>query len=88
MKKIMILTSVVLIGLCFTGYALADGKAECIALCEAAAKMMPSWPLLFQLRPVRNNSFDFRILLCPDRRRSDSKRRPPGSSRRRLERQS
>jgi methyl-accepting chemotaxis protein len=40
MKKIMILTSVVLIGLCFTGYALADGKAECIALCEAAVKMM------------------------------------------------
>ena len=40
MKKSMILTFMVMIGLCFTGYAFADDKADCVALCEAAAKMM------------------------------------------------
>ena len=40
MKKPMIFAFAVVIGLYFTGYALADSKTECIALCEAAAKMM------------------------------------------------
>lgn len=40
MRKFMILVLVVVIGLCLTGYSLADDKAECIAKCEAAAKMM------------------------------------------------
>ena len=40
MKKSMIFTFVVVIGLVFTGYALADSTEECIAMCEAAAKMM------------------------------------------------
>jgi len=40
MRKSMIFTLVVVIGFCLTGYAFADDKAECIAKCEAAAKMM------------------------------------------------
>ena len=40
MRKSMIFTLVVVIGCCFTGYALADDKAEVMAKCEAAAKMM------------------------------------------------
>ena len=40
MKKSILFSFVAVIGLYLTGYALADGKAECIAMCEAAAKMM------------------------------------------------
>ena len=40
MRKSMLFTLVVVIGFCLTGYAFADDKAECIAKCEAAAKMM------------------------------------------------
>ena len=40
MKKSIIFTLVVAIGFYFTGFAFADDKAECIAMCDAAAKMM------------------------------------------------
>ncbi len=40
MRKFAIFTLAAMIGLCLTGYAIADDKAECIAKCEAAAKAM------------------------------------------------
>lgn len=40
MKKLAIFTLVMVIGFCLTGYSFADDKSECIAKCEAAAKMM------------------------------------------------
>lgn len=40
MKKLAIFTLVVVVGFCLTGYSFADDKTECIAKCEAAAKMM------------------------------------------------
>ena len=40
MKKLAIFILMVVIGFCLTGYSLADDKSECIAKCEAAAKML------------------------------------------------
>lgn len=42
MKKFAIITLVALVGLFLAGNALADDKTECVAKCEAAAKMMAS----------------------------------------------
>jgi hypothetical protein len=38
MKKSMIFIFAVVIGLYVTGYAYADDREDCIAMCEAAAK--------------------------------------------------
>ena len=40
MKKLAIFTLVMVVGFCLTGYSFADDRTECIAKCEAAAKMM------------------------------------------------
>ena len=40
MRKSLLCTLIVLVVFFLTGYAFADDKAECISLCEAAAKMM------------------------------------------------
>ena len=40
MKKTTIFIFVVVIGLYFTGYAIAGDKEDCVTMCESAVKMM------------------------------------------------
>ena len=40
MRKLAIFTLAVVIGFCLAGNSFADDKSECIAKCEAAAKML------------------------------------------------